>query len=110
MTRDMCLIVCVGLTFEVRGLFDHNNRNQSGKTKHKRLYGHITFYTPKKFHVFFIVSVDNNRMFSSELFLSSVLGGFFGGIFIWLLIKILESGKNGLNVPGKQPREHDERQ
>ena len=54
--------------------------------------------------------VDSNRMFSSEIFLSRVLGGFFGGIFIWLLMKILESGKNGLNVPGKQPREHDERQ
>ena len=41
--------------------------------------------------------------------MSSVLGGFFGGILIWLLMKILESGQNGLNVPRKIPREHDER-
>lgn len=58
----------------------------------------------------FSSSIDSNRMFSSEIFLSSVLGGFLGGIFIWLLMKILESGKNGLDVPQKIPREHDERQ
>lgn len=41
--------------------------------------------------------------------MTSVLGGFFGGILIWLLMKILESRQNGLKVPRKVPREHDER-
>ena len=60
--------------------------------------------------ILLIVSVDSNRMFSSEIFLSSILGGFFGGIFIWLLMKILESRQNGLDVPQRVPRDHDERQ
>ena len=63
----------------------------------------------KTTHIICGVSVDSTGMFFSEIFMSSVLGGLFGGILIWLLMKILDSGQNGLNVPRKVPREHDER-
>lgn len=71
---------------------------------------HVTFRLQQKTtHLIYGVSVDSTGMFFSEIFISSVLGGFFGGILIWLLMKILESRQNGINVARKIPREHDER-
>ena len=70
---------------------------------------HISPAAEKTTHTIYGVSVDSTGMFFSEIFMSSVLGGFFGGILIWLLMKILESRQNGLKVPQKVPREHDER-